>query len=196
VVAWAKEAPFGAEYADVVLSLGRIGATGVAIGSEPVPYRLDYTLETRRGFVTARLRITARGEGWRRKLDLRRSPSGVWGLDVSNEGATSLPPPGGDAVALAGALDCDLGLSPLTNTMPVLRHDLLFGGGPVDCVVAWVAVPELTVVPYRQRYTHLRREGAGATVRFEDLDNPFEAEIVFDGDGLVVDYPELAYRLR
>jgi hypothetical protein len=93
---------------------------------------------------------------------------------------------------MAGALDCDLGLSPLTNSMPVLRHRLHEGGGPVDLLMAWVAVPELTVSPSPQRYTFVRRGHQARIVRYESLDSDFVAEITFDEQGLVLDYPGIA----
>ncbi len=97
--------------------------------------------------------------------------------------------PGGDMSPFTETLDCDLGLSPLTNSMPVLRHGLLRGGGPVDFLMAWVSVPDLAVRASRQRYTFVRAEGKGAVVRYESLDGEFTTDITFDGDGLVVDYP-------
>jgi hypothetical protein len=41
----------------------RIAARGVAVGSTPALYRLEYELGTGSGFVTARLAVTARGDG-------------------------------------------------------------------------------------------------------------------------------------
>jgi hypothetical protein len=177
-VAWVKEDPFGVELAEVAVSAETLSATGVAIGTDPGPYRLDYALETGAGFVTSRLHVTARGEAWGQELDLRRSENGEWSA------AAELPD-------LAGALDCDLGLSPLTNSMPVLRHGLLEAGEPVDFVVAWVSVPDLAVHASPQRYVPL----GDRVVRFESLDGDFSADIVFDEDGLVVDYPGIAKRL-
>jgi hypothetical protein len=177
-VAWVKDDPFGVEFAEVRLSARRLKTAGVAVGVEPAPYRLDYTLETGEDFVTSRLRVTAIAEGERRTLDLRRSDDGRWSANVE------LPD-------LGGALDCDLGLSPLTNSMPVLRHGLLEPGEPVDLVMAWVSVPDLTMHASPQRYVPL----GNGVVRFESLDGPFTADIVFDDDGIVVDYPELARRL-
>ena len=71
-VAWAKDDPFGVEFAEIALAPEHLTAEGVAIGTGPIPYRLDYTLETASGFVTSRLRVNSRGEGWRRTLDLSR----------------------------------------------------------------------------------------------------------------------------
>jgi uncharacterized protein len=190
-VAWLKDA--GAELAHVALSERRLSAVGTAIGADPLPYRLDYELATADRYVTARLRVRAGGAGWHRSLELVRDQDGSWRIEVSSDGdpGHDLPPPGGEA-ALEDALDCDLGLSPLTNTMPVLRHGLLRGPGQADLVMAWVSVPDLGVHALPQRYTHVRRDGSAAIVRFDS--EGFSAEIVFDDDGLVVDYPGIARR--
>jgi hypothetical protein len=189
---WAKDQPFGAELADLTLSGGSLTATGVALGSEPCPYRLEYQLTTAEAYVTAQLIVRAAGPGWRRVLVLDRAPSGTWSARTEADGHLDRPPPGGDLSSLAGALDCDLGLSPLTNSMPVLRHHLHEQGGPVEFLMAWVAVPELAVYPSRQRYTFVRREARAQVVRFEALDGDFVADIAFDNQGVVLEYPGIA----
>jgi hypothetical protein len=189
---WAKDQPFGAELADLTVSGGSLSATGVALGSEPCPYRLDYQLTTTEAYVTAQLIVRTEGPGWRRSLALQRAASGTWSCVSEAEGYLDRPPPGGDLSALAGALDCDLGLSPLTNSLPVLRHHLHEHGGPVDFLMAWVGVPELAVYPSRQRYTFVRREARAQVVRFEALDGDFVADIAFDNQGVVLEYPGIA----
>jgi hypothetical protein len=179
------------ELAEVTLSADRLGANGVAIRSGPPLYRLDYTLETGAGFVTVRLRVDARGQGWRRHLDLRRSPAGRWTAAASAGEEDGMPAPGGDLSGLDDSLDCDLGLSPLTNTMPVLRHRLLKGGDPVELLMAWVSVPDLSVHASRQRYVPLGPN----RVRYEDAVGDFRADLVFDGHGLVLQYPGIGRRL-
>jgi hypothetical protein len=109
------------------------------------------------------------------------------------EGDVDLPPAGADPATLAGALDCDLGLSPLTNTMPVLRHGLLSGGGPVDLLMAWVSVPDLSVQADAQRYTFVRPAAEGGAVVNYSSDG-FTADISFDATGLVIDYPGIGSR--
>ncbi|MBA9006858.1 putative glycolipid-binding domain-containing protein [Thermomonospora cellulosilytica] len=197
-VVWVK--PEGAELAEV--RLGRLGAgtltaSGWAIGGDPLPYRLEYELSTGDRYVTARLLVRAEGvdpDGgpWRRSLELVNGPGEVWSVRAKAEGHAALPPPGGDAAGLTGALDCDLGLSPLTNTMPVLRSGLLDGGGPAEFLMAWVSVPDLAVRPSRQTYAFVRRDGEHSVVRFSEPG--FVNDIVFDRDGLVVDYPAIARR--
>jgi hypothetical protein len=195
-IAWLKEGlgP-GAEFADVVIERRRLAASGVAIGSAPIAYRLDYQLETHDDFVTSGLLVTTKGEGWSRHLDLRRSPSGGWTIRTEMEGFLALPEPGGDQATISEALDCDLGLSPLTNSLPVLRHGLLRGGGPLDFLMAWVSVPDLAVSASRQQYTFVGNRGKVATVRYRSLDSDFVADLSFDSDGLVIDYPRLGHRI-
>src|SRR5713226_4550546 len=194
-ITWVKTDPLGAEFADVLIAPGilaamRLTASGIAIGSKPVGYRLDYKLETKSEFITSGLLVIARGEGWRRRLDLRRLKSGRWTARTSSRGHAEMPAPGGDMTAFDEALDCDLAFSPLTNSMPVLRHGLLEGGGPVDFLMAWVSVPDLSVHPSRQRYTFLRKSGDISVVRYESESRDFVAELTFDADG----YPGIGRR--
>jgi hypothetical protein len=199
-VGWSKAEPFGAEFAEVQIESDRLTARGVAIGSTPALYRLDYELETGPRFVTVRLVVTARGDGWMRSLDLRRAPSGVWQETWKEDGDCRVV---GSRVAtdldgLAGALDVDLGLSPLLNTPPVLRHGLLRGAGSVDFVMAWVSVPDLAVHRSPQRYSFVRAtDDERSVVRFESLtDDGFEADITYDAEGFVLDYPGIGTRIR
>ena len=190
-----------AEVARVELGESGLRATGTQLGVDPVPYRLDYRLDAwGEGFVTRSLRVEAVGEGWERRLRLERDDSGEWSAEVGGEGALDLPAPGGDASGLGEALDCDLGLSPLTNTMPVRRHSLHTGAGERerDFLMAWVSVPDLSVHASRQRYEHLRREGDGAVVRYASVEDGrvvFMSDLELDADGLVRVYPRLGRRL-
>jgi hypothetical protein len=211
-ITWVKER--GAEFAEVDLTRGGLRATGVAVGGDPVPYRLEYELDCADDFVTRRLSVRAWGAGWGRHLELSRDRAGTWSAEAGTDGEAELlglpgvpgpPPPGGDPSDLDAGLDCDLGLSPLTNTMPVLRHGLLDGGGPVELLMAWVSVPWLAVTPSRQLYTYLRgatagelgpvpADGGGAggdisLIRFQSGD--FSADVTFDAQGLVVDYQQI-----
>jgi hypothetical protein len=169
-------------------------ATGVQLGTTPVPYRLDYRLTTAAGWVTRSLDVTAVGAGWQRTVRLTRGEDGGWTFRAESDGEVDLPEPACDTAALTGALDCDLGLSPLTNTMPVLRHRLHERPGEADLTMAWVSVPDLGVVASAQRYEHLRLTGGGGVVRYSSGD--FTADLELDRDGFVVDYQHLARRVR
>jgi uncharacterized protein len=185
------------EAAHVELTGDRVRASGTQLGVEPLLYRLDYELETFERFVTASLLVRASGEGWARSLELRHDGEGAWSCELKAEGEIELPPASGEMDALAGALDCDLALSPLTNLMPVRRHALHERPGERDFLMAWVSVPDLAVSPSPQRYEHLRTGPDGSVVRFVDrgLFAGFVSELELDADGLVVVYPELARRV-
>lgn len=183
------------EACEVSLGPARLSARGTQIGTAPRPYRLDYRLETLTEFVTSELTVRARGESWERRLELRHDGRGGWSCVASGHGAESLEPAGGELDDLESALDCDLGLCPLTNAMPVLRCGLM-EGGEHDFVMAWVSVPALRVTRSEQRYEHVRRLDRGAVVRYVGRHRDFVGELELDADGLVVHYPELAERVE
>ena len=126
-------------------------------------YALEYALETSPGYVTKRLHVSVVG-GADLTLLRGRSPE------------------------LDGIADCDLGFSPLTNAMPVLRDRLDTSGKPFEIDVAWVSVPDLTVHRDHQIY-----EAKGARhVRFRSPAADFERTIALTHSGFVLDYPDIA----
>ncbi|MFF8970950.1 putative glycolipid-binding domain-containing protein [Streptomyces sp. NPDC014995] len=181
VLTWDVMASRGYETAWAEYGEGVLRARGRAVGTLPAPYWVAYELDTGDGFVTRRLRVTVETAARSRTLDLRRDERGGWTADGER-----LP-------GFEDALDCDLGLCPLTNTMPVLRHGLLREPGERRLLMAWVSVPDLTVRPSWQTYTRLGPSGRGARVRYAS--GSFRSDVEFDGDGFVVDYPQLARRL-
>jgi hypothetical protein len=198
-LAWTKDDPPGAEFAVIQLEPRRLRARGVAIGSDPEPYRLSFELQTRDDYITDRAVIETHGAGWTRRLEVQRSPAGVWSASSQSAGELDLPEPGGDPAELGEALDLDVGLSPVFNTMPVLRHDLHDGGRAEDFLMIWISVPDLSIHASRQRYTFLERHtDEQRLVRFEAVGEgeDFVADVQFDSDGLVVDYPGIASRIR
>jgi hypothetical protein len=182
---------------DMTASIGPDGlrATGVQRGGDPpLPYRLHYALHTDEWFRTRLLDARAEGDGWARTLHLTADGAGSWGCETTTEGDADLPPSGCDPAILAGALDCDLAFSPLTNFMPVRRTGLAERPGTADFLMAWVTVPSLEVLASAQRYEHVRTLPGGAVVRFVDrgLFPGFTAELELDADGLIIVYPGLA----
>ncbi|NBM21109.1 putative glycolipid-binding domain-containing protein [Streptomyces sp. GC420] len=175
---WQVTASGGFESAWVTFKGGTLHARGRAFGALPEPCWISYELETGEEWTTRRLTVTSETATDTHSLELRRAAdTGVWTAN------------GTTLTWAAESLDCDLGLSPLTNTMPVLRRNLHREPGEHTFLMAWVSVPGLQVRPSRQTYAHL----APGTVRFTSGD--FTANLEFDRDGLIVAYPDLAYRL-
>ncbi|MHA7277226.1 putative glycolipid-binding domain-containing protein [Arthrobacter sp. HLT1-21] len=185
--------------ATINLETNRLTAHGT---SRTADYAVSWALATASGWVTQRLTVTVHGQGWSRHLELMRSDDGVWSSETLSAGDTDLPEPGiSDPEGLAGALDCDLGLCPVTNTMPILRLNLVSGdGAPVgetELTMARVEVPSLRVVPSTPVYSHVRaaRSDSPALMLYNSGNGGFAAELTIDQDGVVLDYPGLARRI-
>ena len=82
---------------------------------------------------------------------------------------------------VAGSLDVDLTVTPATNTLPIRRLGLEIGQA-ADLRMAWVQFPGLEVIPSEQRYERL------AADRWKFSTGDFQAELLVDRDGLVLDY--------
>jgi hypothetical protein len=182
------------ESAAVELGGDGLSATGTQLGAEPAPFRVDYRLEAP-GFITRELELTAVAEGWRRHLLLRHDGAGVWQAEVEDSGDVPGGPWDGSLPDLAEALDIDIENSPLTNTMPILRHGFRREGSG-DFLMAFVTMPALRVEASPQRYEHVRTTGSGSVVRYLSRDGDFTAELELDADGLLAFYPRLARRIQ
>lgn len=175
-----------------VLRLGTDGMSGHGT-SVSADHALSWSLDATAGWVTRTLAVTVHGDGWMRSLLLARADDGTWTGDTTTRGDADLPSPGlVDREALRGALDCDLGLCPATNTMPIRRLGLLDADVPdTSLVMAWVEVPSLRVIRSDQVYGSA---GPGR-VRYRSYSRDFHAELTVDEHGVVLDYPGLARRI-
>jgi uncharacterized protein len=99
---------------------------------------------------------------------------------------------GPELAEVAGSLDVDLVVTPATNTLPIRRLAALEVGQAADLQMAWVQFPGLEVLGSAQRYQRL------APDRWRFSTYGFQAELLVDPDGLVLDYGglfrSLAYR--
>jgi hypothetical protein len=128
----------------------------------------------------------ARIEGWSdagpREVSLEADGMGAWRVD------------GYSAPELNGCLDVDLESSACTNTFPV--HRLCLGiGEAADAAAAYVRARDLTVERLEQRYARLDEDGSTAHYQYRAPAFDFEARLVFDASGLVLEYPGIAQRV-
>jgi hypothetical protein len=64
-------------------------------------------------------------------------------------------------------------------------------------VTAWIDVPSLRVVRSDQIYSSRGpARGDQGVVTFESRDGAFRSNLTVDRDGIVIDYPQLARRVR
>jgi uncharacterized protein len=198
---WERRDTTGTEHALVDARTG-LYARGTAVAIDPIAYTCRYELQTDPGWTTSRFEVSCEGAGWARTVKLELA-AGRWRTTTSEQGnldaalaasghARAGLPGTEDADLLYGAFDVDLTGSPLTNTLPIRRLDLLKAqtGVAHRISVAWVILPSLEVVQADQIYTPLR-EGV---VRYAS--ETFSADLIVDDDGFVADYPGLAKRIR
>ncbi len=190
--AWAGVADWRAETAEVRLTSSGLTAHGTQLGATPWPYRMEYELHAPHDWVTERLSATVETPSSRRSIELSHDGNGSWTCAATVEGQDDLPPPGGPTSEVAGAVDCDLGFSPLTNVMPIKRLGLDAHGGGKDFVMAWVSVPDLRLIRSEQHYEHVTAEPGRSIVRYVGRHRGFVGELILDRDGFVVSYPEMA----
>jgi hypothetical protein len=139
-----------------------------------------------------RYRVEAGPDGPTRRVELALD-GGATRRVLLADGAGAWRWEGGPELAeVAGALDVDLAVTPATNTLPIRRLAGLEVGRAADLRMAWVQFPGLEVVPSTQRYQRL------APDRWRFSTGGFQADLLVDPDGLVLDYAglfrSLAYR--
>jgi hypothetical protein len=201
-VAWRGLDPQRIDAASLALFSDRLHAAGSSVATD---FTLSYQLTTVAGWITDRLDVrVAVGHGLRELL-LVRDPAGGWSsIRTWTSGADRHRSPDPvrtrtDHPELVGALDCDLGLCPVTNSMPILREDLIDASRrgeqrQVELTMAWVSVPELEVVTSRQIYESGRpSQSGGAQIGYAS--DGFAEHIHVDCDGVVIDYPSIAQRI-
>jgi hypothetical protein len=184
--------PSRIDLATVQLSTDSMRAIG---GARSDWFTSSWELDIASGWSTRALRVTTRGFGWSRTLELARSTTGVWSARAAQWGDSGLPKPGlDDRGSLDGAIDCDLGLCPLTNTMPIRRLGLLdHNVEDTHLVMAWVEMPSLRVLRSDQVYASAPGD-EGKRVLYKSYAGDFNAFLTVDDEGFVVDYPGLAHR--
>lgn len=178
---WVTQEGGGIEHFSIDQKHDGIHAEGVVVGPgsgpmlEGAAFGCSYTLRCDLRWRVRQVEVRVVGGA---HLVLRADGAGRW----SGPAGDPLP-------ALDGCIDVDLTCTPFTNTLPIRRlgHSL---AQRHDITVAYITLPDASVLPSRQAYTAL---GHGC-YRFESLSNLFQADIVTDADGLVLDYPGLFTR--
>jgi hypothetical protein len=157
-------------------------ANGLVIGLEAGrPFRVGYEIRCDERWLVREVRAAA-PDSERPVLELLADGEGHW----KRRGGEPVP-------ELDGCIDVDISATPFTNTLPIRRLGLEPGRSE-EVAVAYVRVPEQLVAPERQRYGCLEARRNGGLYRFEALPSGFTAELAVDGEGLVLDYPELFRR--
>jgi hypothetical protein len=137
-----------------------------------IPLEVRYRIQCDSGWRTRAVSIEQRLGLQRSTLSLAVDEAGAWTDERTG-------PVGG----LAGCLDVDLELSPITNSLPIKRMNLAIGQLE-EIAAAWIRFPSLEIVHARQSYERLSER----TYRYCSLVSGFTAEIEVDEMGLTVRY--------
>jgi uncharacterized protein len=145
-------------------------------------WSVRYTLDLDAGWTARSAHMVGRSHSGAHETRLEGDGSGAWRVN------------GEPAPELDGCSDIDLEGSAFTNALPVHRLGLGVGQG-VDAPAAYVRALDLSVERLEQRYARLEDEGGHARYDYESPAFDFRCVLVYDEDGLVLDYPGIAARV-
>jgi uncharacterized protein len=153
----------------------------LAFDEERGPFRLVYRLKWDESWRLREAELLSMSEHSSRSLNLRVDSAGRW---------RHVDGPVIDA--LDGCIDIDIWPTPFTNSFPIRREPMTVGERR-RFRMAWICAPDLTVHAQPQAYTRL----ADRLYLFENLDgSDFRTQLPVDGDGIVLDYPDLFRRVE
>ena len=87
---------------------------------------------------------------------------------------------------LKGCLDIDLGFTPATNTLPILRLDLRVGDA-MKTTAAWLKFPGFGFSALDQEYSHI----SDSEYLYQSGNRTYSAVLSVNSAGFVTSYPEL-----
>jgi hypothetical protein len=174
----------------------RNGFEVVFLHTEDDGYRIDgHTAAVEGGQAWAAEYAITLDRDWLTKSALvhGRSATGRHELMLEADGAGGWIVNGAPVPQLDGCPDVDLEASSFTNALPVHRLGLQVGQ-QADAPAAWVRALDLSVERLDQRYAREPNDGNRQRYHYMSPAVEFEAELVFDEAGLVIDYPGIAVR--
>jgi hypothetical protein len=199
VLTWLRTDVAGAEQS-LLSDASGLHARGTQLGTDPIAYTCRYEVYTDDRWHCVRFEANVEGPGFVRTVRLERA-SGRWRVTAGEQGdldaalratgqAGAGIPGAEDPDTLEGATDIDLAYSPLFNTLPIRRLDLLAApaGTEHSLDMAFVLLPSLEVLHSRQTYRVL----SPSAIHYAS--GTFAADVEVDPQGYVVDYPGLARR--
>lgn len=173
----------GIEYNSLENCLVNTGDSGIDIRStiigsyQQILYEVKYRILANANWKNLLLDISYRHSNQLSRFVFERDEQNCWKLN------------GRPADAFKQCTDVDIPLTPFTNTLPVNRLALKPGEEKLVQVV-YVDVLEQQIRPVSQKYRRLSQH----EYLYQNVPNDFEATILVDEMGYVVDYPGLFRR--
>jgi hypothetical protein len=154
---------------------------GTAAVEDDRAWAVDYAITVDADWATQGARVTGRSVSGSKELRLEANGAGRWRVN------------GVASPHLDGCLDVDLESSALTNAFPVHRLGLKIGQ-QADAPAAYVRAIDLTVERLEQHYARIDDDGDRQRFEYRAPSFGFECQLVYDGFGLVLEYPGIAVR--
>jgi uncharacterized protein len=171
---------FEVVYFDAHREVCRIEGWTTAI-EDGATWAVEYAIEVDAAWATRGARIRGRSAGGSCSTLLEADGAGHWLID------------GEPAPHLDGCLDVDLEASAMTNALPVRRMGLPVAAAAA-APAAYVRAVGLAVERLEQTYVRTTDESTGQRYDYTAPAFDFEARLVYDPAGLVLDYPGIAVR--
>lgn len=140
-------------------------------------YRVEYKIKTNPNWETLYVEVHSQHSNQRKQILLESDGKGNWRMD------------GKQADQFKGCIDIDIPLTPFTNTLPINRLKIS-QDEEHQIQVIYLDLLEPQIAPAKQKYTRLSK----TEYHYENVPNNFEANIIVDELGFVVDYPSLFTR--
>jgi uncharacterized protein len=154
-------------------------STGVEEGQA---WSIRYSILLDGDWRTLRARVVSRSAMGTRELELARDGAEGWLVNRA------------PAPHVEGCVDLDLEASAFTNAFPVRRLGLA-PGESAEAAAAYVRAPDLRVERLDQSYRRLEDDGTRSRYDYASPQFEFEALLVYDEHGFVLDYPGIAVRV-
>lgn len=155
-----------------------VAVTSAIVGYyQDIIYKVDYSIKTNKNWETLAFHIRSKYNGHEQVISFDGDGRGNWKCDGKNQDR------------FKGCIDVDIPLTPFTNSLPINRMQLKANDSKqIDVIYLDLLGREIKRV--KQRYMRL----SPSEYHYENVPNDFEAVIMVDESGLVLDYPELFVR--
>ena len=141
-----------------------------------------YAITLNQRWITTEVRVWSWSASGSRIAQLVTDPAGHWKVN------------GADVPELDGCIDVDLESSCCTNTIPV--HRLHLGvGQSADAPAAYIRALDLSVQRLEQRYSLIDDGASHLRYDYHAPAFDFKAILVYDGSGLIIEYPGIGSRV-
>jgi uncharacterized protein len=140
-------------------------------------YKVEYFIKVNQNWETQVIEINSHVNNSSQSIKLEKGQTEKW---IRNKEIDE---------QFTGCRDVDIPLSPFTNSLPIRRLKLKEKESR-EISVIYCDILADKIEPVRQKYTCI----TASHFQYENVPNDFEATILVDGSGFVIDYPELFER--